>query len=66
MAIVVPVIMFVFALLSILRSNHLTDVGKVIWIVVCLCFPVVGPIVWLIAGRNTALRRERVSSPLPQ
>ncbi|MBD4447246.1 hypothetical protein GUG94_19935 [Xanthomonas citri pv. citri] len=49
-AITVPIIAFVFALLSILRSDRLTGAGKVIWIVVC--FPLVGPIVWFIAGKS--------------
>ena len=52
-AITVPIIAFVFALLSILRSDRLTGTRKVIWIVVC--FSLVGPIVWFIAGKSTAL-----------
>lgn len=55
LAITVPTIVFIFALLSILRSDRLTGTGKVIWIVVCFCFPLVGPIVWFIAGKSTAL-----------
>ena len=55
LAITVPIIVFAFALLSILRSDRLTGTGKVIWIVVCFCFPLVGPIVWFIAGKSTAL-----------
>ena len=50
LAITVPIIVFAFALLSILRSDRLTGAGKVIWIVVC--FPLVGPIVWFIAGKS--------------
>jgi len=55
LAITVPIIVFAFALLSILRSGRLTGAGKVIWIVVCFCFPLVGPIVWFIAGKSTGL-----------
>ena len=54
-AITVPIIAFVFALLSILRSDYVTGAGRVTWIVVCFCFPLVGPIVWFIAGKSTAL-----------
>ena len=54
-AITVPIIAFVFALLSILRSDYVTGAGRVTWIVVCFCFPRVGPIVWFIAGKSTAL-----------
>ena len=54
-AITVPIIAFVFALLSILRSDYVTGAGRVTWIVVCFCFPLVGPIVWFIAGKSTGL-----------
>ena len=54
-AITVPIIAFVFALLSILRSDYVTGAGRVTWIVVCFCFPRVGPIVWFIAGKSTGL-----------
>ncbi|MSS44498.1 hypothetical protein FYJ43_00125 [Cutibacterium sp. WCA-380-WT-3A] len=52
---VISGIVFVMSLLSILRADHLTGTGKTIWIVICFCFPVVGPVVWFIAGRNAAL-----------
>ena len=55
LAITVPIIVFAFALLSILRSDYVTGAGRVTWIVVCFCFPLVGPIVWFIAGKSTAL-----------
>ncbi|WCC79858.1 PLDc N-terminal domain-containing protein [Cutibacterium equinum] len=55
LAIVVPVALFILALLSILGSDMLTGAGKLIWIVICFCFPIIGPIVWFIAGKNKAL-----------
>ncbi|MGK2309641.1 PLDc N-terminal domain-containing protein [Cutibacterium sp. V970] len=55
LAIVVPIALFILALLSILGSGMLTGSGKLIWTVVCFCFPVVGPIVWFIAGKKRAL-----------
>ena len=55
LAVAVPFALFILALLSILSSDMLTGAGKLIWIVVCFCFPIIGPIVWFIAGKNMAL-----------
>ncbi|MDU3080948.1 MAG: PLDc N-terminal domain-containing protein [Cutibacterium avidum] len=55
LAVAVPLALFILALLSILSSDMLTGAGKLIWIVVCFCFPIIGLIVWFIAGKNMAL-----------
>ncbi|MCF6769551.1 PLD nuclease N-terminal domain-containing protein [Corynebacterium sp. MC-04] len=35
-----------------MSSSRYTVFGKIIWIVVTFCFPILGPIVWFIWGRN--------------
>ena len=55
LAVAVPLALFILALLSILSSDMLTGAGKLMCIVVCFCFPIIGPIVWFIAGKNMAL-----------
>ncbi|MBS6331935.1 PLDc N-terminal domain-containing protein [Cutibacterium avidum] len=55
LAVAVPLALLILALLSILSSDMLTGAWKLIWIVVCFCFPIIGPIVWFIAGKNMAL-----------
>ncbi|QRQ65860.1 PLDc N-terminal domain-containing protein [Corynebacterium sp. SFY-K9] len=50
--IAIPLIIFIAALVSILSSSRYTVFGKVVWIVVTFTFPILGPIVWFIWGRN--------------
>lgn len=50
--IAIPLIIFIAALVSILSSSRYTVCGKVVWIVVTFTFPILGPIVWFIWGRN--------------
>lgn len=50
------ILLVVFAVLSIARHPTATSTEKVVWILVVLCFTVVGPIVWFTVGRNIAGR----------
>lgn len=47
----VPVLLFIAALVSIIRAD-LSGMGRFLWIVVSLAFPLAGPIVWFIVGRR--------------
>lgn len=50
--IAIPLVIFICALISIVSSSRYTLFGKIIWIVVTFTFPILGPIVWFIWGRN--------------
>ncbi|WIX75687.1 PLD nuclease N-terminal domain-containing protein [Amycolatopsis carbonis] len=49
----IPLIFFVAALVSILRSP-LTGGMRLVWIVFAFCAPFLGPLLWFLAGRRTA------------
>ncbi|MFF1252679.1 PLD nuclease N-terminal domain-containing protein [Pseudarthrobacter sp. NPDC058329] len=44
--------LFVAALVSILRSKNQTPAGTALWVLVALAVPVLGPLLWFIAGRK--------------
>lgn len=50
--IAIPLVIFICALISIVSSSRYTLFGKILWIVVTFTFPILGPIVWFIWGRN--------------
>jgi len=45
-------VLFIAALVSVLRSRVLTGGGKVLWILVVFAFPFLGPLGWFIWGRK--------------
>jgi hypothetical protein len=45
-------ILFVFALVDILRSRFETENTKILWLLVILLLPILGPILYLIIGKN--------------
>ncbi|MGI8417046.1 MAG: PLD nuclease N-terminal domain-containing protein [Nakamurella sp.] len=58
-------ILFVAAVLSILRSDRLSDAGKAIWIVACLILQFFGPLVWFGWGRKQSFdRRDGSAGPV--
>ncbi|MFI9506303.1 PLD nuclease N-terminal domain-containing protein [Nocardia sp. NPDC052566] len=50
------IILFVAGLVSALRSRNYATGGKAIWILLMLAFPFLGPLVWFIWGRNSAIQ----------
>lgn len=44
-------ILFLFVLIDIIR-HEFTGYNKIIWILVIVCFPVLGAILYLVFGRN--------------
>lgn len=52
----VHVILFIAALVSILRSQRYTGGGKFLWLVVVFFAPFFGAIGWFVAGRNAQIR----------
>jgi hypothetical protein len=53
---IIPVVLFIAALVSILRSIRYTGGGKLLWIVVVLLAPFLGPLGWFLAGRRAQIR----------
>lgn len=49
---VAQLILFIAGVVSVLGSDRYSAAGKLIWIVVMLFLPIIGPIVWFIVGRN--------------
>jgi hypothetical protein len=52
-AVLGAVVLFVAALVSIIRSPNYTVAGRAVWIFVVLAFPFLGPLVWFVWGRKS-------------
>ena len=52
-AVLGAVVLFIAALVSIIRSPNYTVAGRAVWIFVVLAFPFLGPLVWFIWGRKS-------------
>ncbi len=46
-------ILFIAALISIMRNKQQTPVGTVLWILVVFAVPVLGPLVWFLTGSRS-------------
>nr|WP_275402503.1 PLD nuclease N-terminal domain-containing protein [Streptomyces sp. SID13031] len=60
--------MSVYALFSCIqtRDEDVPYLPKLVWIVLIVFVPFVGPIVWLLMSRAQAVRRERTAVPKPK
>ncbi len=47
-----PLILFLYALLDILKSEFKDGTTKLIWILIVLFAPVLGPLIYMVIGRN--------------
>jgi len=62
-AVVVAFVLLVTALISIARSSKsLTPTGALLWTLIAIFVPVVGPATWLTIGRTSTLRKPRAES----
>jgi cytochrome bd-type quinol oxidase subunit 1 len=48
----------VVAIISLSRDRHYTAAQRLLWLLVILAAPVLGPILWLTVGRNRVLDRQ--------
>lgn len=46
------VVLFVAGLVSVLRNDKYSGPGKLLWVVAMFFFPIIGPLVWFLFGRN--------------
>lgn len=51
---VMALILFIAALIDILRIQHLTNSAKIAWVLATLIFPFFGPVAWFLFGRRSA------------
>ncbi|MDD7944833.1 PLDc N-terminal domain-containing protein [Microbacterium sp. NE2HP2] len=56
----VVAILFISSLISILASPRYTGGGKLLWIIGIFVFPIAGPLVWWLGGRNARIRTDRL------
>lgn len=49
------IVLFVVAVLFLARDEHYTGTQRLLWLLVLLAAPVLGPILWLTLGRRHAL-----------
>jgi hypothetical protein len=50
--IILEVVLVVVALVDLAKRKHVTGGNKIIWVLVAVCINIVGPIIYLIAGRK--------------
>lgn len=52
-------VLFIVALISVARNNAYTSGGTVIWTLIILALPVLGPVLWFLLGRKPLDPRVR-------
>lgn len=62
---VLALLLFVAAVIGIVRSHHLTGPAQALWVLVVLAFPVIGSLLWFLIGRraNTSSSRHAGRNP---
>lgn len=58
-------VLFISALISIARNRTYTSGGTVVWALIVLVVPVLGPGLWFVLGRRTTQGDQRVSASCP-
>ena len=53
-----PFALLVVAVISLARDRHYTPVQQLLWLLVILAAPVIGPILWPAAGGRHALEQQ--------
>ena len=57
------VVLFVVALVSILRSTRYSGTGKIAWVLITLVATFIGPIVWFAWGRTASMNPPLGADP---
>ena len=50
--IILGVILLVYALVDLAKRKHVTGGNKIVWVLVAVLFQIIGPVVYLVAGRK--------------
>ena len=53
--VIAQIVLFVAALFSIVRSENYGSGGKALWALACFAFPLLGPILWFVVGKNSTM-----------
>jgi hypothetical protein len=48
----VQVSLWVWAIFHLIKNASLDNMNKVVWVIVIMCFPLLGPIIYLLFGKN--------------
>ncbi len=59
----VAFVLWIAAIVSVVRDSRLTGGGKLLWIAVVLAYPFLGSIGWFAGGRRAQLLKTAVPSP---
>lgn len=51
-AILIPMLVTLWALIDVIRSEFIKDINKLIWIIVILCVPFVGAVLYFFLARG--------------
>ena len=60
------VVLFIAALISVARNDRYIPGGTVVWVLIVLALPILGPVLWFLIGRkpqNSRLRDQANVSP---
>ncbi len=50
--IILDVVLLVVALVDLAKRKHVTGGNKIIWVLITVCINIIGPVIYLIAGRK--------------
>lgn len=50
--IILPTLLWIFALIDILKSDFKDDVNKIIWVLIVILLPILGSILYFILGKT--------------
>lgn len=60
---VLPFVLFICAMVSIARHRTASGTEKVLWVLVSLIFPILGPILWFAIGKKSSRGASTATSP---
>ena len=50
--IILEVVLLTVALVDLAKRKHVTGGNKIIWVLITVCLNIIGPVIYLIAGRK--------------
>jgi hypothetical protein len=50
-------VLVIAALVSIIKHPDASTTAKVIWVLIVIVFPILGPLVWFVSGRSALSKR---------
>jgi hypothetical protein len=53
-----PTVLWIWAIIDLLKRKFSSDANKIIWALVIIFIPIIGSLIYLIAGRNEKVNRH--------